>query len=452
MTTVGFSPQGPLGIRPAMVSIASGSAPRRLLDLRRSPRRGRTMVDSKVASDQALVARMVAGDVTAFAALESRMQDCVWTACLAAMSREERLAREGFRAVWPILTAASCQRCSAWSGKGSFETFLTIAVRELLLEWSAGLYQRLKERQEELNGEIEAAIKNEEDTDKRREKAAALREQARKEIEPYLDRANPVFEALFRATIQKSVNWLHRDKTDREDAYQTILLGLFENDCGRLKEFPGSGSFEAFVKTAVDRLLIDDLRRLISRRRPPAAIERLSPLDQSVFKAVYWDEIPSDADRLFAAVGGKHRLATRADVEAALGRVQKAMPSNYVMRSKPKSINAPTASGGEVGDTLPAGDEANPLKIILLVADEARSQAATAALRGLEEKFTDDEDRACFRLLLAGVDKPQQVAKILGVSVESANVIKARVLRRLKASLKEDRDVSVWRAGNREGE
>jgi hypothetical protein len=54
------------------------------------------MTDSRIKPGQALVGKMVAGDAAAFAALESRMQDCVWTACLVAFGRKERLAREGF--------------------------------------------------------------------------------------------------------------------------------------------------------------------------------------------------------------------------------------------------------------------------------------------------------------------------------------------------------------------
>lgn len=408
------------------------------------------MVDAKVAPDQALVAKMVAGDVTAFAALEGRMQDCVWTACLAAMSRQERLAREAFEAIWPNLAAASFRRCGAWSGKEPLETFLTIVARGLLLEWSAGLFQPLKEKERELE-KLEKELETEKNAEERIKKDGE-KKQKETEIERLLARATAVFEALFRSTIKKCVDRFHLDQNDRSDAHQEILVGLFANNCGRIRAYRGSGNFEAFVGKVVGHLLLDDLRHLIRRRHLPAAIERLSPLDQNVFVAIYWNESPADADRLFAVLRRKHPLARRADVEAAIKRVQKAVPVDYVVRSKPDSIDAPTPSGGTVGDTLPAGEETNPFNVILDIEDEELLQAAIAALGRAKEALTDDEDRICCQLLLDGIHKPQEIAKILASSVEHANVVKSRVQRRLKVFLDEDPDVTAWRPGDGEGE
>jgi DNA-directed RNA polymerase specialized sigma24 family protein len=403
------SGQTSLGIPGVIVSISAGKPVRRRIAFRRSPGGARTMTDSRIKPDQALVAKMVSGDATAFAALESRMHDCVWTACLIAMGRKERLTREGFREVWSSLVDTSFRRCGVWSGKEPFEVFLTVIVRELLLEWSVRLLQQ------------DSPL------------------------------AADVFVGLFERFIRQRVARVRTQPSDRDDAYQEVLAELFADGYDRLKSYSGSGSFEGLVGTIVNRLLIDDLRVDIGRRRLPAAIEKLSWLDQGVFMAIKWEKIPADADRLLAAIGKSHRLATRADIEAAIKRVQ-AAASDYIVRPKPIPIDAPTTPSGDttIGDTLPAGDTGNPFAGLSGKESEKLMQGAAEALRRMIPTLEDDEDRIHAQLFLEGVTKPKDVAKIVGASVEHVNVVKARFQRRLAVFLENDPDVSAWRADDNE--
>ena len=398
--------QTPLGIRSPMVFTLSRRTPRRSLDLRRPPGRGRTMVKSDVASDQELVANMVAGDTTAFAVLERRMHDCVWTACLTLMGRNERLARDGFRAVWSGLAEASFKRCGAWRGREPFETFLTVKVRELLLEWCVQLF-----RNEDLL-------------------------------------AKDIFVGLFDRPIRGWVAKRHRNDVDRADAYQTALAELFENDCRRLRAYEPPGNFANHVKVVVDNLLRDDLRRVIGRRRLPAAIEKLTSLEQDVFKAIYWNDTPANPDTLLLVIGAPHQRSTQADVEAACLRVQKVLPAGYIARPKDISIDAPITSGGDgdelsaLVDTLPDEDGVNPLQAMLDREDDEQMQAALAAMKRAMDALVDEEDRLYIRLWLEGVEKPREIAKLMGISVNQVYVIKERVRRRLRASLAADADMS----------
>jgi DNA-directed RNA polymerase specialized sigma24 family protein len=411
--------QTSLGIPGVIVSISAGKPVRRRIAFRRSPSGARTMTDFRIKPDQALVAKMVAGDAAAFAALESRMQDRIWTACLVAMGRKDRLAREGFREVWSSLLTTSFRRCGPWSGKEPFEIFLTVIVRELLLEWSVRL----------------------------------LRQDS--------PLATDIFVGLFGRVIRNLVVRSRANSSDRDeafqDAFQEVLAQLFANDCARLKAYRGPGSFEGHVRKIVIRLLIDDLRVDIGRRRVPAAIEKLSFLDQSVFRAIEWDGIPADADRLLAATSKNHRLATRADIEAAIKRVQAAAP-DYIVRPKPISIDAPVTPSGDttddttIGDNLSAGDKGNPFADLSGKESEKQMQAAAAAMKRGIDVLESDEDRIYARLFLDGVDKPREMAKIMGVPVKRINVVKERVHRRLEAFLGKNPDVSAWLAGNSEGE
>lgn len=417
ITVLVSSRESSLGIRPAVVSISpSLGAARSSKNLRREFYRGCTMVDAKSKSDRALVAKMVAGDATGYVALESRVQDCVWTTCLKMMGGKERLAREGFFVVWSELAATSFAKLKAWEGKQPLETFLTLTVRELLLEWSVRLFQ---------------------------------------EDGPS---AKDVFLKLFDRLIRNCASRLHSQASDREDAYQAVLLELFEKDCRRLKAYAPPGNFANHVLVVVDRLLIDGLRGVIGRRRLPASIEKLSPLDRSVFSAIYWNEIPADADRLLRTIGKRHRLATRDDIDAARKRVQAALPAGYTPGRKTISIDAPTLSGEDgdegtsIADILTDKEESDPLRNLLDVLDEKQLEAALAALRRAGAMLDNDEDKIYFKLFLNGVEKPREVAKVLGIPASQVYVIKERVHRRLTAFLANDPEVAAWRTNESEGE
>jgi RNA polymerase primary sigma factor len=75
---------------------------------------------------------------------------------------------------------------------------------------------------------------------------------------------------------------------------------LIDADYRRLKAFGGSGSFSGFVLRIVDRLLIDFMRRIATRRRLPAAVARQGALDREVYRLVFWERLPQRADILAA--------------------------------------------------------------------------------------------------------------------------------------------------------
>lgn len=332
------------------------------------------------------------------------------------MGGKERSAREGFFVVWSELAATSFAKLKAWEGKQPLGTFLTLTVRELLLEWSVRLFQKDSPS------------------------------------------AKDVFLKLFDRLIRNCVSRLHSQASDREDAYQAVLLKLFKEDCHRLKAYTPPGNFANYVQVVVDRLLTDGLRGVIGRRRQPASIKKLSPLDRSVFSAIYWNKIPADADRLLRAIGKRHRLATRDDIDAARKRVQAALPPGYTPGRKTISIDAPTLSGEDgdegtsIADILTNKEEGDPLRNLLDVLDEKQLEAALAALRRAGAMLDNDEDKIYFKLFLNGVEKPREVAKVLGIPASKVYVIKERVHRRLTAFLANDPEVAAWRTNESEGE
>jgi DNA-directed RNA polymerase specialized sigma24 family protein len=364
------------------------------------------LTGSSVVPDSGLVMKMVAGDVSAFRALESGLLNCVWTVCREMTGGNDRVARDAFHAVWSVLTAESFHRCAVWSGVGSFETFLTLQVRDLLLQWIVRL----------LGEDSEAGWR--------------------------------VFSACFDREIRRRIVRFHANASDWDDARQNVLIALWQDGCRRLQGYSGRGSFTAHVRAVVDNLLIDDFRRVAGRRRLPAAIEALSPLDRQIFTAIYWDEVPAETGSLLAVVASNHPGTTRADIEAARNRVQAAVPRGYSGRVREVSLDAKTNETEKLQNTLvdqgQGSQPNNPLEILLSIHDEALLEAAIAALKRAMEKL-DDEDRNYLHLVLDGVDKPRDLAKALSIPAENIYVVKARVQRRLRAILAEDSDVTAWK-------
>lgn len=90
----------------------------------------------------------------------------------------------------------------------------------------------------------------------------------------------------------------------RDDIYREICLKFIEDEYRRIRAYDGLGSFARFILTLADRLLIDLIWHDAPRRRPPAAMARLSQLDQD-YAAIVWSSHPADAAKLTQTLRGR---------------------------------------------------------------------------------------------------------------------------------------------------
>lgn len=246
------------------------------------------------------------------------------------------------------------------------------------------------------------------------------------------------FQRFFECDIRRRVEQRLGNRCSaatREDAYQEICLKLVENDFRCIRAYDGRGSFVGYVLTTVDHALIDLLRRATPRRRIPAAIARLSPLDQEVYSAIAWDGHPVDADRLAVVLIGRlDRDPSAAEVSAALARIAAPLarlePASHSLPARVVSLDAVTHGGGRLvlADVAPTPEDC------LLLAEEERSRAKLLDAVKAAAAALPAEERLYLETIFAATDPipPRQVAKAMGCAVEDVYRLRQRIRRWIK--------------------
>jgi hypothetical protein len=96
----------------------------------------------------------------------------------------------------------------------------------------------------------------------------------------------------------------------------------------------------------------------VGRREIPEAVKQLGLLERLIFRALYWENERADARALLSTIAARtnSRNLTEKEVEAALVRVQRAVPPGYVLHRTTTSIEI-TEEGqiGVGGENLTVG-------------------------------------------------------------------------------------------------
>jgi RNA polymerase primary sigma factor len=358
---------------------------------------------SETSDDLSLVRAVLAQDARATESFLRRIGDVVWRVCRL-LTGDEADARDAFTHVLAGLRADQFARLRHYDGRSRLETYITAAARDLLaqrvLQWL---------RAEPHKGWI-------------------------------------AFEKLYAGDIRRVIlrrlpGPHHEDM--RKDAYQEICAAFVADDYRRLSSFNNTGSFSGFVLQAADRLLIDFIRTFHARRRMPAAIARLSPLDQAVFRLVYWQEKQADAGQLAEALVGLDPRPSADDVAASLAHVRAQLPQGYEPASQAARVTSLTDADAEQADR----DGMTPEESLIALDDERTIAAAAAALNAVTADLAEP-DRLYVRIVL-GSTQPlpaREIARLMGRPVADVYKLKQRVLRQLKARLEERDAVKNWLA------
>lgn len=347
------------------------------------------------AEDWRLVRAVLAGNGGAEARFTARAADAVWSSCRS-LTAGETDARAAFDTAMTALRAGDFACLRGYDGRGRLESFLALVVRDVLAR-------------------------------------AVLRD-----VAADAQTAWRPFEALFGAAlarlIQRRLPGPQRAEA-RQDAYQEICAGLLADNARRLAAYDGRGSPAGFVLHIADRLLLDFLRGLHARRRVPAAVLRLAPLDQELFRLVWWRGLTPEAAA--SVLARRFPASSEDELKPALARVHRAVPADY----------QPGARQLALADAPDAPDETTP-ETALLAQDEDRALGQAAdALHSLAAGLPETE-RLYVRILLSGAaDLPaRELARLLQQPVEETYRLRQRVLKKLKEALADHEAVKNWLA------
>jgi RNA polymerase primary sigma factor len=343
-------------------------------------------------SELSLVRAMVAGDTAAAA----RFLECVSQPLWSAVTRLEGGGEDGEAAFLHVISALKADgygRLKAFDGRARLSTYLALVARDILAE---RLARRFSEATED---------------------------------------AWSRFARFFGQDIRRRVSQrFPRDAATsaQDDAYQEICLKLIEDNYRRIRAYDGRGSFIGFVLTTVDRLLIDLLRRDSPRRRLPAAVARLSALEQAVYTATAWDGCPPDVERLVARLRGRFEHdPDAAEIGQALSRltsvVRRELPAQ---RTESVSLETMVEEGSGLAIVDPAP---TPEDQLLLVEEERHRAALVAAVKAAAADLPAAE-RLYLQTVFAACDplSARDIAKLMGCPVEETYRLKQRTQRWMK--------------------
>jgi RNA polymerase primary sigma factor len=358
---------------------------------------------SETSDDLSLVRAVLARDTHAAEVFLRRIGDTVWRVCRL-LTGDEAGAREAFAHVLAGLRADQFARLRHYDGRSRLETYITAATRDLLaqrvLQW--------------------------------------LRTEPRKGWSAF----EKLYAGDIRRVILRRLPGQHHEEM-RKDAYQEICAAFVADEYRRLSGFNNTGSFSGFVLQAADRLLIDFIRTVHARRRMPAAIARLSALDQAVFRLVYWQEKPADVRLLAEALAGLDPRPSADDIAASLAQVRAQLPQGYESASQAARVTSLTDADAE----RPDRDGLTPEERLIAQDDERNIAAAAAALNAVAAELAE-ADRLYVRIVL-GSSEPlpaREIARLMERPVADIYKLKQRVLKQLKAGLEERDAVKNWLA------
>jgi RNA polymerase primary sigma factor len=340
-------------------------------------------------SDLALLAGVLAGNLTATARFLKLASPLLWS-IVQKLEPAGPDAESAFFQIIEALKADGYAKLRAFDGRAQLSTYLALIARDVL---SARLANRL----------------------------IATPETAWRG-----------FEQFFKADIRRRIaQRFPRDAAAWEDAYQDICLKLVEDDFRRVRAYDGRGSFVGYVLTIVERILIDHVRRLVPRRRLPAAVARLSPLDREVYVAVVWERCPADAKRLAEALRGRFDPAPQcAEIVTALQRLAAAVALEPVAAAPGGRGTIPLDRLEGSAWMLLADGSPTPEEHLLLE-EEDRSRADLLSAVRLAVAGLPPEDRCYLQAVFSANEPlpPREIARVMGCRVEDVYRMRQRARR-----------------------
>lgn len=355
--------------------------------------------------ERAVLEAALRGDPAAATDLTRALADLAWTACLR-VTRDRTATETAFREVMSALRADGFSRLKGFDGRARVRVYAALVVRDLLSERVVKLLA------------LSAA--------------AGWRS----------------FEAFFAEDIRRIIqrNLPGKDhQENREDAYQAVCEALLKNDLQRLRAYSGRGSPSGFILQVIENLVVDYVRTIVPRRRLPASIQRLSTLDQSVFRLIYWERHAPDERVLLAHIPRSESRPAASEVAEAIVRVRAALPPGYSAESHGPDRMIDISAADENLLAGGAADWAEPTPEDRLIEGQGANllEQALAVLQQALPRLNAKE-RLYLQYALHG-HPAREIARLTGLPVEIVHKLAQKVKKTLREEIGEADAVKKWR-------
>jgi RNA polymerase primary sigma factor len=362
-------------------------------------------VTAQTDPERELLDAALRGDAAAATGLTRAIADLAWTACLR-VTRGGAETETAFREVMAALRADRFARLKGFDGRARVRVYAALVIRDLLSERVVRL----------LALDASAGWSS--------------------------------FEAFFAEDIRRLVqrNLPGADhQQNREDAYQAVCEALLKNDLQRLRAYSGRGSPSGFILQVIENLVIDHVRTIVPRRRLPASIQRLSALDQSVFRLLYWERVGSDHRTLLTRIPRSETQPTAAEVDEAIARVRTALPSGYSAEGYGPDRMVDISAADESLLAGASADWAEPTPEERLIESQQVNllEQALGVLRQALPQLNASE-RLYLQYALAGYPA-REISRLAGLPVETVHKLAQRVKKTLREEIGETDAVRKWR-------
>ena len=214
----------------------------------------------------------------------------------------------------------------------------------------------------------------------------------------------------YASLILQVIRHFKGDGDDSADCFQFVCERLCEDRFRRLRRFkrPGPARFSTWLRAVIRNLCLDWQRKQFGRRRLFSSIDRLSELDQAVFRCVHEREASEQETLIFLAP--RFPQLTVGLLAESVERINGALTKNQNWLLRARSATAarrPNDTSAIHEHAEVVDSRANP-EVLAIIAE--RTTMLHRSLRRLSK-----QERLLIRLRFEEELTLEQIAKLLGL-------------------------------------
>ena len=181
--------------------------------------------------------------------------------------------------------------------------------------------------------------------------------------------------------IFKVVKHFEADSEEAADCFQFVCEQLVKDSFRRLRRFEcdGPAAFTTWLRAVVRNLCLDWHRKQHGRVRIFRSVQRLSSLDQEIFRQIY--EQGHTDDEAFENLGSRFPALTRTDVSESVERINRNLSASQIATLRRRSR---VGSSNIENETSLVDERPNPEE--LAIDNETRAKVLCALDRLPKEK------------------------------------------------------------------